>query len=320
MGLYRDETGKVIEIDDRFAEARGYTPIGAGGEAALYAERGAAERTAEESGGVGGAVRAGMSRVLSGATLGATDVLHGAVMTPAEREQLLADIAAHPYVSTAAEAAGMLAGSLAAPGSVAARTPAGYLSNLAAHEVEGALASGGIKGTAKALGVMGFEGAVQSAGQYIGHASLEDKEVTAEGLTGALGTGFAFGVGGGGAALGVANGAVAGRRLFSRVMGGKKAAAAAESAWTVAAQESLAADMTTARTAEAKLENIRVAKMEALRGRNEARSAAQEASLDAQGARVAKPKDAPDFEAGIPTNVIPKAEVQGGTPDRKSVV
>lgn len=312
MGLYRDETGRVIEIDDRFADARGYTPVTPLETEAADAQRGLEARGEER--GIVGSINAAATGLASGLTLGGSDYLLSKVLPDGERERLLAEMDAHPYLRTGGEVGGALIGAFATGGSSLARTPAGYLGQIANSKVAGHLAAGGIKGTAKAIGVMGGEGAIQSAGQYIGHASLRDKEVTAEGLTGALGTGFAFGAGGGGAALGVVNGVVAGRRMFSRVMEGKKAAEAAESSWSVAAQESLEADMTTARTAEAKLENIRVAKMEALRGRNEARSAAQEASLDAQGTRVAKPKDAPDFEAGIPTNVIPKAEVQGGTP------
>lgn len=312
MGLYRDETGRVIEIDDRFAEARGYAPVSVLDENAMYQERGLEARGTAR--GLLGSANAALTGVASGFTLGGSDYLLGKVLPDAEREQLLAEMEAHPYLRAGGEIAGTLAAAMATGGSSLARTPTGYLSQAAQRGVESGLAGGGVKGTAKALGVMGTEGAIQSAGQYIGHASLEDKEVTAEGLTGALGTGFAFGAVGGGAALGVTNGAMAGRRLFSRVMGGKKAAAAAESSWSIASQEALTADLSTARTAEAKLESIRVAKMEALRGRNEARSAAQEAALDAQGVRVPKPKDTPDFEAGIPTNVIPKTEVLGGTP------
>lgn len=310
MGLYRDETGRVIEVDDRFAEARGYTPLTSIEHEDINAQRGLEARGAER--GALGSVNAALTGVESALTLGGSDYLLGKVLPDAERERLNAEIEAHPYLRMGGEIAGTFAGALAP---ALGRTPTGYLSNLAQHEVEAGLAAGGVAGGAKALTAMGAEGAAQSVGQYIGHASLEDKEVTAEGLTGALGVGFAFGAGGGGAALGVSNGLVAGRRLFSRVMAGKKAAEAAESAWSLASQEALAADQATARALETKLENIRKAKMEALRSRNEARAAAQEASVEARGQRA--PKEAPDFEASIPTDVIPKGKPepkQGGMP------
>lgn len=324
MGLYRDETGRVIEIDDRFAEARGYTPLTSVEENDIYQQRGLEARGTER--GVVGSINAAATGLASGLTLGASDYLLGKVLPDGERERLLAEMDAHPYLRGGGEVVGAVAGALATGGSTLARTPAGYLSQVAQRGVESGLAAGGIRGTAAAVGVMGVEGAAQSAGQYIGHASLRDKEVTAEGLVGAVGTGFAFGSVGGGAALGIVNGTIAGRRLFARAMEGKKAAEAAESSWSIAAQESLEADLSTARAAEVKLENIRKAKTEALRGRNEARSAAQEAALDARGARVAKPKDAPDFEAIIPTDVRQRPieidptdpnfprDAQGGTP------
>ncbi len=280
MGLYRDETGTIIELDDRFADARGYAPVSAIDENRLYAERGLAARADE---GAGGMFNAGISRLASGASLGLSDVLKGAVMTPGEREQLTRDIEAHPYVSTAAELTGSLVGAFAAPGSALAKTPAGYLSALAGREVAEGLAAGGVRGTAKALGAMGAEGAIQSAGQYIGHSALEDKETTAEGLAGSLGTGFAFGAVGGGAVLGVAKGAMAGRRMWSRVMDGPQAAKQAESAWSLASQEALDSDLATARVAETKLDEIRKSKMEAMRYRNETGSRLREERIATQG-------------------------------------
>lgn len=295
MGLYRDETGRVIEIDDRFADARGYTPITPAEEGELLSQKAEQQIGAER--GIVGDINAAATGLASGLTMGGSDWLLGKTLTPEQRRRVLAEIEAHPTLRAGGELVGTLVGTMDGMGG----TPTGYLSNLAAQGVERGLARGGIRGTATALGTMGAEAAAQTAGMYIGHAALEDKDVTAEGLTGALGTGFAFGTGAGGAALGVIKGTVAARRMFSRVMQGEKIAKDAESAWSLASQEALEADRVTAQAAEIKLENIRKAKMEALRGRNEAKAAAAEAKLNAQGAK--KVPGEPDFEMGIKTDV-----------------
>lgn len=300
MGLYRDETGRVIDVPDEFASARGYEPLAPAEHEDLLGQRGLEARGTER--GVVGEINAAATGVLSGVTLGGSDYLLGKVLPPLERERLLSEMDAHPYLRGVGELGGALAGGLV--GSLA-RTPTGYLSSLAQREVEAGLASGGVRGASRAVAAMGAEGGAQSVGQYVGHSALEDKDLTAEGLGGALGTGFAFGAGGGGAILGVSNGLIAGRKLFSRVMGGEKAAQEAASSWSTASAEALESDAATLRAAEARLENISKAKAAALRGRNEARSAAQEAALDAQPAAKAPA----DFEAGIPTDVIPQATV-----------
>lgn len=304
MGLYRDETGRVIEIDDRFADARGYTPISPVEEGELISQK--AEQQLGQERGIVGDINAFGTGFLGAVTMGGTDYLLGKTLTPEQRRRVLAEIEAHPTLHAAGELGGAIVSTMDGMGG----TPAGYLSNVAGRQVERSLARGGVRGTATALGTMGAEAAAQTAGMYLGHAALEDKEVTAEGLTGALGTGFAFGTGAGGAALGVIKGTVAARRMFSRVMQGEKAAKDAESAWSIASQEALEADRVTAQAAETKLENIRKAKMEALRGRNEAKAAAQEAALNVPP-RPGKQPAVPDFEAGIPTDVIPKEKLPG---------
>lgn len=281
MGMYRDTTGRLIEVDDAFAQARGYTPAEAADLGGVIREAGEAKRA--EDRGIVGDINAVGTGALSGLTLGGTDWLLGQTLTPMEREQLLADIEAHPYLRAGGEMAGALAGGLAAPGSTLGRTPAGYLGSAAAREMEAGLAQGGLRGTAKALNAMGAEGAAQSVGQYIGHTALEDKEVTAEGLAGSAGMGYAFGAAGGSAALGVVKGTIAARRLYSRVMDGKKAAQAAESAWSLAREEALTASHADLRAAEDKLETIRSAKVEAQRGRNEAKAAVGEERIRASG-------------------------------------
>lgn len=274
MGLYRDESGLVFEADDRFASSMGYEPVTPVEEADIYAQRGL-EARGEERGALG-AAWAGASRFASGATLGLSDVALGQFMTDAEREQTQREIEAHPYISAGAEMAGAIGTGIAAPGSFLAKTPSGYLSRLAEGQVEKGLARGGLGGYGRAMTAMGAEGAVQSAGQYVGHAALADKDVTAEGLAGALGTGYTFGALGGGAALGVVKGTVAARRLFARTMDGQGAAKAAESSWKLAHQEALDAAEANLSTAQRQADDINAAKMEALRYRNEARADVRE--------------------------------------------
>lgn len=281
MGLYRDESGLVVEVDDRFADARGYTPLAPAEREDINAKRGEAARADER--GITGGVNAALTGAASGVTMGLSDVALGETLTPLERERVQAEIGAHPYLRAGGEIAGAVGAAFAAPGSLAARTPTGYLSNVAAQGIEHSLAEGGLAGTAKAVGIMGAEGAMQNAGQYIGQSALADKEVTAEGLAGSLGTGFAFGGATGGAALGIAKGTVAARRLFSRVMEGREAVQAAESTWTIARQEALEGDRATLQTAQTKLDEIQKAKREALSGRNEARAAVQEERIRVSG-------------------------------------
>jgi tetratricopeptide (TPR) repeat protein len=273
MGLYRDESGQAFEMDDNFASARGYTPVDATEEQSIYAEHAAQA----EHEGAGSAVRAGAAGLASGATLGLTDVLMGQGMPDFERESLLRDLDAHPI----AHAGGEIAGTVIASMEGAPRTPTGYLSSIAQREVEAGLTKGGIKGIAKALGAMGAEGSIQSAGSYIGHSALENKEVTAEGLSGALGSGYAFGVGAGGIGLGVVKGSIAARKLYSRVMDGRMAMKDAESAWSKISEEALQSEQATARSLQDRLDEIQTAKREALKARNEARSATQEERIRA---------------------------------------
>jgi hypothetical protein len=275
MGLYRDETGRVFNLDDKFAEARGYSPLDPTEEAQIYTEKALRDQEAER--GALGTFNAAGTGFLSGATLGGSDYLLSAGMTDDERARLQQDIEAHPIARTGGEIGGAIAASMEG----VPRTPTGYLSSLAARETEQGLAQGGLRGTARALNAMGAEGAVQSAGQYIGHSAIENKEVTAEGVAGALGTGYAFGAGGGGAVLGVSKGTVAARRLFSRVMDGQTAAKDAASAWSLAREEALQADKATEQTLQTRLDAIQEAKREALKYRNETKSMTQEERIRA---------------------------------------
>lgn len=306
MGLYKDpDTGLTFETDDAWAKANGYQPVGAGEEQQQLAAEGVAQRGNER--GILGDVNAVATGTASGLTLGASDAFLGGVLTDDERERVLAEIGQHPYERAAGEFVGNLAPAFVEPGSALAKTPTGYLANVAATGTEHALAEGGLKGTVKALGVMGAEGAIANGGAYLGHAALENKEVTAEGAVGALGTGFEFGVAGGGAFLGITNGTIAARKLFSRVMD-KSAEQVAESAWTTASQATLEADQSTYNVAKQRLDEIRSMKEEALRARQDAKHTVSEEQIRAQAAGPEgkfKPEPSPPMTAPGGTQVIP---------------
>ncbi len=259
MGLYRDQYGAIFEVDDRYAATHGYEPVTPGEESAAITQQ-AMQQRAEETG-ILGDIRAGGTRLASGLSLGTSDLLLDYAMSDPNKEQLLAEIEARPYISTGGEIAGSVLGALAAPGSALARTPAGFLGATAARGVEAGLARGGIAGTAQALGAMGVEGALQNAGSYIGMSALADRELTAEGLGGALGTGFAFSGAAGAAGLGIAKGAMAARKLYSRTLDGTaEAVKDAEIAWTKSSDDLFAANDLNVSAAKAKLEEINAAK------------------------------------------------------------
>lgn len=282
MGLYRDETGLVFEADDTYARSQGFDPVAPEERAALNEVE--AERARGEERGALGTINAAATGLASAATLGGSDYLLSKFLSPHERERVLAEIEAHPYARGAAEAVGAVATGLALPGSSLARTPAGYLGSLAAREAEAGIVQGGLRGTAKALGAMGTEGALQSGGNYIGMSALADKETTVEGLAGALGTGFGFGAAGGGVALGISKGSMAARKMFSRAMDGEKGAQVAESAWTTAQQEMLDANAKNAELARQRLDDLRAAKAEALKYRQEAKTTVREEQIRREAA------------------------------------
>lgn len=259
MGLYRDNTGTVVEVDDDYARTHGYTPVSTR-EVVSTAQQEA--RTADR--GLAGDLAAASTGVASALTLGASDVALANLASPLTRERLAADIEASPIARAGGEFTGALAGGLAAPGSLLARTPGGAFSQAAARQVEAGLAAGGVSGTARALGAMGAEGAAQSFGQYIGMSAIQDTEVTAEGAAGALGTGFGFGAAAGGALLGIQKGTIATRKLWSRTMdGGEQALDDAARAWETQQQQMLEAATANFEIARARLDEIRSAKLEA---------------------------------------------------------
>src|ERR1700760_3767800 len=268
MGLLRGPDGQIVNLPDEqvgSAIASGYEPV------SLGAAAGTTTAQPTEGNGLAGAVGAGASSFLSGATLGASDLALKHVLSPAGYKQLAADREDHPWISGAGQLVGAVAPSLLSGGTL---TPSGYLSSVTQQATEG--------GLGQSLIAAGFEGATQNAGAYLADAALGDRDATAEGMVGALGTGFAFGAGGAGAAHGVEAGTIAARRLFARVMdGGPEAAQAAEQAWKSTSQEVLEAHDQAAEIAKAKLAAARTAREQAAIARDQASAGLAEAKLAA---------------------------------------
>jgi hypothetical protein len=257
--------------------------------------RQAAEVREDIYGGIGGGIAAGASGVLRGATLGASDVV-GAALGYGDDLSALKEV--NPGISTAAEVGGGIAASFAAPGSVLARTPAGMLAR-AANTATGAAraTTSGAKALAAQAAITGAESAAQNVGSYLGSVALGDRKLTAEGLGGALGTGFAFGAAGGAAALGLEKGTIAARRMFSSVMdGGDDAAARAAGEW-----ERRSKDLGDGN--QANIEEARRRVDEAVRGRETARLDQQRAGahLDEERLLAARARG----ETPIPDEAIP---------------
>jgi hypothetical protein len=278
MPLFRNPTtGQTVEIYDErdiaWALSNKFTPVDDTERAADLQALGQQEIGTDSP---LGSARAFLSKGASALSLGITDQFLDAALPLDVKEQLVAEQREHDVASALGEGTGSVLGALATGGSALARTPAGYLGSVAAREVEAGLAHGGVAGTARALGAMGTEGALQSAGQYLGQSALQDTEATVEGLTGALGTGFAFGAGAGGALLGVQKGLMSARNLYARHMdGGEKVLEEASSAWTTEMQARLDADELAMQAAKTKLDDIGRAKAEA-------KLASQRAAADVQ--------------------------------------
>lgn len=213
-----------------------------------------AEAAAPVDRGILGQVNAGATSLLSGATLGLSDLALASLATQEEREQLAADRAVNPITSAVGQGVGAIVPALAAPTSLLGRLPAGTLGRASAAGFEAGRAAGGIGGAARALSAVGAEGAIQNAGAYMADAALGDRNMTAEGMSGALGTGFAFGAAAGGAIYGIEAGTMAARRMFARYADGTpKAVEVATQSWKTASDETLAAHDAAADIARARV-------------------------------------------------------------------
>ncbi len=220
MPVLRGPQGQTVTASDAeldYYVGRGYTPLDTEAESAGIA----AAAAAPVDRGLLGTANAAASGFLSGLTLGGSDVITGALSTQNDLDQLRADKAVNPVVSTVANIGGGLVAGLAAPGSALARTPAGYLSGLSTAGVEAARAGAtGVRALAGQAAVMGGEAAAQNVGSYLGSVALGDRKLTAEGLAGAAGSGFALGGAGGAAVHGLEKGTIAARKMFAHVMEG----------------------------------------------------------------------------------------------------
>lgn len=277
MGLWRDRTGVVVEIDDAYARGQGFTPV-SDAEVAAGIEQ---EAIDSRSDGFLGGLNAAATGLLSGATLGLSDVALSAVSTEGERERIRQDRETHEGISTAAELVGGLAPALASPASVLGRTPAGYLAQSANRAAEASRALGGVRALAGTAAATGAEAAAQNAGSYISDVALGDRELTAEGMAGALGTGFLFGSVAGGAVYGLEKGTIAARRMFARTAdGGDSALKLAESTFERKSDEIIQANDATYEQAKARLQEIQNAKLAAQDARARAGADLAQAKLD----------------------------------------
>lgn len=260
-----------------------------------HADRVAAAAKEEAYGGVTGKIGALAAAVNRGATLGLSDVV-GTAIDPDQAFHYRNLREVNPGVSTVGELAGSVLPALASGGeSILAKTPSGMLSRLAAEGVEGASAVGGIRGAAQAAAWSGIEGAGQSAGSYISDVALGDRDLTVEGMAGALGRGFAFGGLAGGATFGIEKGTMAARRLFAREALGTKAGELAEQTWTTKGQEILDAHEATLNKAKQLLDDSIAQRQAAMKAKTEADAAFKAAQVGEKQAA----KDA--FGAGLDT-------------------
>ena len=330
MGLFRSPDGKtVVEVPDSDASHAldlGYTP-----ETPAGASEGLTERD-RGGGGVGGAIGAGISSTLSGATLGASDWLAKGLLTADQMQALADERAQHPYVSTGGQIVGMVAPALLSDGAslsgqIAGATPAGILSRYAGEGLEASRALGGVKGALATVGVSGLEGAAQNAGMYLSDVALGDRDLTAEGLGGALGSGFAFGGVAGGTTYALESGTMAARRMFAKL---GDDARDATTKWDRVSSDVLDAHDQTAAAAQQRLREIQ-AERQALQA-SKARAGADiaQAKLDmlpssaastdeafAAGANAGKQAADTEIAAHAPvTSQVPDAAITDSTVSR----
>lgn len=308
MPAFRGPDGKIIYASDDDAgrfESGGYERVG---EAAAGA---AQNRLASVDNGITGSIGATVSAGLSGATLGASDWLLKGVLDKGQFEQMAQDRADNPVLAGTAQFAGALLPAVVSGGTA---TPSGYLSHLAAEGIGSAEAFGGAAGAAKSLAIAGGEGAIQNAGIYLSDVALGDRDMTAEGMVGALGTGFAFGSGGLIAGHAVSAGTTAARRMFARyAAGGEEAAQAAQSAWQEQSAKALESFDQAATAAQTKLQEAQLARQQADVARRQASAAVAEA-------KIAPPPDLAITGEAAPTGAAPQAspdvEIAGMMRDR----
>ena len=292
MPLLRSPNGAVVDVpDEQIGNYVGYEPVEGADAARAIASPESPDR------GVLGGVNAAATGLLSGATLGLSDYALKGLLNQGQFERPAAEREEHPIAGGIGQVAGAVIPAFANPETILGQSSSGALlratpSGLLAREtgllaetgripqgVEGAGRILGAGGAARILAAGGVEGAIQNAGMYLSDTALGDRELSAEGLAASLGPGFAFGVAGGAAALGVEQGTIAARRLFSRAAGTDKAAEAAQSAWSTQYQSTLEANDAAADIARAKLAEARAAREQAQLAKQQAEAAKAEVKL-----------------------------------------
>jgi len=200
VGILRTPQGAVVTVPDDQVEhaiAAGYSPI-----SVEQAAQTTAAPVAPDQSGIIGGITSGVAGGLSGLTLGASDVALRGLLDPGQLEQLQAAREQHPNLQVAGQLGGALAGGLAAPGSLLARSPAGLASGLGRSVAALGEGAGVVGRTAAIAGAGAAEGALQNAGAYVSDVALGDRKLSADAFVGALGQGALWGgVGAGGLSL-----------------------------------------------------------------------------------------------------------------------
>ena len=249
--LRRGDTVTDVPIGDAEAYKRqGFTEEGFG----ERVERLGQDVQHEVYGGVGGKLEAGGLGLLSGLTVGLSDVGISALGGGRTLEGLRAE---NPYTSVGSQIIGailpsVLSGGAAAPEEAAgigatlgraalSRSPAAIASQIGRGVTEAATREGaGLAGrVAGHIAGAGAEGALYGGGNYLSEMAIENKPLSAEGFVGAMGKGalFAAPVGGGFALGGEA--LLRARSLFPRSGITPEAAAVAKGEATSALQQSV---------------------------------------------------------------------------------
>lgn len=306
------ETSEVAREDLAKAAAQGYRIE----QADEHSERLTGDVNHEVYGGLAGGVLAFGANALSGATLGMSDAALAGLGAGRDLRGLRHE---NPHLAMAGQVVGAIAPALVAPESLLGRSPAGFLARGAAEAAEGAKALGGVRAVAGVAAATGAEAAIQNAGMYLSDVALGDRDLTAEGLAGALGHGFAFGSVAGGATLGIEKGTIAARKMFSRVAeGGAEATTAAETAWTRKSEDVLSAGEETAAIAKKRLAEIRMAKEEASLVKAKSQAELAQAKLEAFRGRAPAATEGEGAAAGAGSApeaaVPPPAEVPPSAP------
>ncbi len=218
----------------------------------------------DTEGGAGGAVKAGLSSVASGATLGLSDVALRGILNRGDLESVRRAREEHPIVSTIGTMVGAIAPAVLTGGESAAAEapsllsalPSAKLARIGSRIVEGGDGAGVVGRAAASATAGAAEGALQNAGSYVSDVALGDRKLSADGFIGAMGQGALWGGVAGGALQLTSEGMTAARRLFPGAETTAEAATAARHAATSEIAASLEDSSALATKAEAQLRDL----------------------------------------------------------------